>query len=74
MSRMRVPTYGPRSLTRQLTERPFALTCSTVPSGSSLLAQVNRSGSYAAPLAVGEPTNPGPYQDAWPARSLPERA
>jgi hypothetical protein len=67
MSRMRSPTYGPRSLIRQLTARPLAETRTTVPSGSSLLAQVNRSGSYDAPLAVDRPTNPGPYQDAVPA-------
>ena len=59
---------GPQSLTRTLTERPFArlVTLTSEPSGTALEAAVSSRARNRSPLAVLRPSTPGPYHDATP--------
>src|SRR5258706_12073913 len=59
---------GPRSLTFNLIALPFErfITSIQVISGSVRCAAVRPLLEYVSPLAVGRPSNPGPYQLAVP--------
>jgi len=66
-SRLRPRTYGPQSLIRTVTDRPFRgfSTLTKDPSGNVLEAAVIRFGSKRSPLAVVRPANSAPYQEAF---------
>jgi hypothetical protein len=64
--------WGPRSLIRTTTERPFRrlVTRTFVPKGRVRWAAVNCPGLKVSPLAVRRPEKPLPYQEAIPCLRL----
>jgi hypothetical protein len=60
-------TYGPQSLIRTLTDRPFSglVTFTTEPRGRFVDAAVSLFSLNLSPVAVTWPLKPGPYQEAF---------